>query len=231
MHLERDYRDMPICECGEPLVALLPSLSRIDPHPYASLGAPYGDASPFMLRSGVLVRLLAAQQQLERERPDLRLQIFDAYRPVAVQQFMVEWTFGQLAREAGLVQSSLTAEQRAQLYAKVHQFWAVPSLDPSRPPPHSTGAAVDLTLVTVGGDAIEMGGAIDEISGRSYPEHYAHSETTGERAYHEHRALLRGAMESAGFNQHLREWWHFSFGDQMWALYQGQATARYGRAM
>jgi D-alanyl-D-alanine dipeptidase len=42
-------------------------------------------------------------------------------------------------------------------------------------------------------------------------------------------------MTSAGFARHSGEWWHFSLGDQMWALHQRQqnidpdAIARYGR--
>ncbi|MFM7652374.1 MAG: D-alanyl-D-alanine dipeptidase, partial [Vulcanococcus sp.] len=33
----------------------------------------------------------------------------------------------------------------------------------------------------------------------------------------------------AGFEQHPNEWWHFSYGDQLWAWRAGQDVACYGR--
>jgi D-alanyl-D-alanine dipeptidase len=41
-------------------------------------------------------------------------------------------------------------------------------------------------------------------------------------------------MATAGFKRHLNEWWHFSYGDQIWAwlmTQEGERTvAKYGRA-
>lgn len=39
--------------------------------------------------------------------------------------------------------------QREKILQQVHQFWAKPNHDLSAPPPHSTGSAVDLTLMDV----------------------------------------------------------------------------------
>ena len=87
----RPWSDRPIHENGEGLVALPPTLLRLEPHPYVAAGAPYGPgADPFQLRSGVVERLLTAQQQLQARQPKLRLAIFDAWRPLAVQAYMVE---------------------------------------------------------------------------------------------------------------------------------------------
>ena len=36
------------------------------------------------------------------------------------------------------------------------------------------------------------------------------------------------AMNQAGFVQHPCEWWHFSFGDQLWAWYTKSDAAFYG---
>jgi D-alanyl-D-alanine dipeptidase len=36
-------------------------------------------------------------------------------------------------------------------------------------------------------------------------------------------------MASAGFVQHPNEWWHFSWGDQLWAWRSAATAARYGR--
>jgi zinc D-Ala-D-Ala dipeptidase len=219
------YRDVPIQECGEDLVSLPPDeMNRIDPHPYAALGAPYENTSPFMVRTGVLERLRQAQTNLQTHYPDYRLQIFDAYRPVAVQQFMVDWTFQQQLAIHQLKASELTPEQHQKILETVYQFWAVPSNNPATPPPHSTGAAVDLTLVDLEGNPLNMGSDIDEISERSYPDYFSSINNT----FHHNRMILKTTMLSAGFNQHEREWWHFSYGDQLWAFDQKQPTAIYG---
>ncbi len=203
----------------------------VSPHPYEALGAPYGNHSPYFLREGVLQQLQQAQLNLQAQVPGWRLQIFDAYRPIPVQQFMVDYTFDQLAIAEGLNPHTVDSETRSRLHTQVIEFWAVPSPNPATPPPHSTGAAIDLTLVDDNGVTLNMGSALDEISPRSYPNHFEKSTHAPEQQYHHHRSLLNNAMAAAGFRQHPNEWWHFSSGDQLWAWQMGPGTiARYGKA-
>ena len=234
----RPWSPIPIHDCGEPLLELPPQLLRIEPHPYAVLGAPYGPgASPFRLRQGVLVRLLEAQRQLQRTHPIWRLAIFDAWRPVAVQRFMVQHAIGEECASRGVDPTS-PSPQRDAVVADVGCFWAPPSEDPATPPPHSTGAAVDLTLADGQGHLMAMGSAIDAIGPVSEPDHFlaragelqASAERDACLEWHRRRSTLRQAMELAGFVQHPNEWWHFSWGDQLWAWRSGAASARYGRA-
>lgn len=232
----KPYQTIPIQDCHEPLVPLsAEQFAQVQPHPYVKLGAPYGEHSPFFVRQGVLERLAQAQAMLQQQQPTWQIQIFDAYRPVAVQQFMVDYTFHEIATAQGLAVETMTETQRQQVFEQVYEFWAAPNLDPACPPPHSTGAAVDVTLVDGNGVAIAMGSPIDEPSPRSYPNYFANSPLPFEQAYHHHRQLLRMVMCEAGFCQHPNEWWHFSYGDQMWAWQQQQnsptatLTARYGR--
>lgn len=231
----KPYRQIPIVECGEPLCPIPPTwFARVQPHPYEQLGAPYGDRSPFYLRETVLHRLNQAQMALQEQCPGWQLQIFDAYRPITVQQFMVDYTFQTQVKARGLAVATLTAAQRQAILATVYEFWAVPSPDPATPPPHSTGAAVDLTLLDDQGRVVDMGSAIDEISPRSYPDYFASSDRPSEQIYHQHRQILSKVMRGAGFQQHPHEWWHFSWGDQLWAWLTNQsnpsttAIARYG---
>ncbi|MFM1811891.1 MAG: hypothetical protein RLZZ336_829 [Cyanobacteriota bacterium] len=229
----RPWHPIPIVDCGEPLMALPPALLRLTPHPYEALGAPYGDQqSPFVLRQGVVERLLQAQGALQTLRPDWRLAIFDGWRPVAVQQFMVTHTIQQLCREQG-VDGQHPSADLSRITADVGRFWAPPSEDPATPPPHSTGAAVDLTLADRSGLPLAMGGEIDAIGPVSEPEHYAPlavADPDGQAAvWHRHRQLLAQAMASAGFARHPNEWWHFSVGDQLWAWISQAPSARYGR--
>jgi zinc D-Ala-D-Ala dipeptidase len=229
----KPYQQVSIKECGEPLIPIpLDRFAAEQPHPYVKVGAPYGEHSPYYLRQGVLERLLKAQDFLKLEHP-WRIQIFDAYRPIAVQQFMVDYTMAQTVRQRGLDLASLTAEQRQMILEEVYEFWAVPNQNPLTPPPHSTGAAIDVTLVDEAGGAIAMGSPIDEMSPRSYPNYFR--DRPDEQTFHHHRQILKQAMAKAEFQQHPREWWHYSYGDQLWAwLGNGEqwagASAHYGRA-
>ena len=232
----KPYQQIPILECGEPLVAIPLEMFAVEsPHPYQQLGATYGERSPYHLRQSVLNSLLQAQAQLQLRHPGWRIQIFDAYRPVAVQQFMVDYTFASVIRAQGLTPDQLSEAQRRVIWEQVYQIWAVPSLDAATPPPHSTGAAVDVTLVDDTGKTVNMGSPIDELSARSHPDYFANSADPLEQQYHTHRQLLWDVMRSAGFQRHSGEWWHFCLGDQMWAHLTNQAdptnfvVARYGR--
>ena len=120
---------------------------------------------------------------------------------------------------------------RDRVVADVGRFWAAPSLDPATPPPHSTGAAVDLTLSSSDGMPLAMGGEIDAIGAVSEPQHYAGREDSEARRWHQRRQLLAEVMGSAGFAQHPNEWWHYSFGDQLWAWRKGAAVAVYAEAV
>ena len=226
----RPWSSIPIEDCGEPLQALPPALLRMEPHPYMALGAPYGTSgNPFQLRLGVVQRLLDAQQQLVEHDPRLRLSIFDAWRPIAVQAFMVEHSISELCRKRGVEARSGHAFD--QVVADVGRFWAAPSRDPATPPPHSTGAAVDLTLSSSDGTPLAMGGEIDAIGAVSEPQHYAGREDSEARCWHQRRQLLAEVMGAAGFAQHPNEWWHYSFGDQLWAWRKGAAVAVYAEAV
>ena len=235
------YGQIPIFDCGEALLAIPALFPRLEPHPYVAAGAPYAGHSPWFLRSGVLLALENAQAELQRQRPGWRIAIFDAWRPLQVQAYMVWRQFLQEAEEDG-VSSRLQPydspfalrEQEPELYQRlaprVYRFWGVPNPDPARPPPHSTGAALDCTLLDAEGALVPMGGPVDDFSDRAVPEYFAKAPAGSTAAdYHRHRELLRAVLASQDFVQHPGEWWHFSLGDQLWAWRLGAAQARYGR--
>jgi zinc D-Ala-D-Ala dipeptidase len=235
----RPYHNIPIIECNEPLVEIPLKLFAVEsPHPYEKLGAPYGKHSPYFVRQSVVDCLITAQNYLQILYPDWQIQIFDAYRPVSVQQFMVDYSFAQALRERKLCEGELSLNQRQEVWKAVYEIWAVPSLDEKTPPPHSTGGAVDVTLVDRVGQIVNMGSPIDEMSQRSLPDYYANSSEPDAQQYHGNRQLLCNVMLKAGFQRNPREWWHFCLGDQMWAWLNNESnpknpplTARYGRIL
>jgi D-alanyl-D-alanine dipeptidase len=237
----KPYHSIPIHDCGEPLKPIpQENFAFFMPHPYVALGAPYGNTSPWMVRSGVLAALTRANEALKTAHPGWKLKIFDAYRPTPVQNFMVEHEFALQAKIAGFA-IPLSPQDREALTTKVFRLWAVPNDDPKTPPPHSTGAAIDLTIADANGTDIDMGSPIDENSDRSNPDHFMSAVEPHLKAAHQNRALLNRVMTGQGFVRHPTEWWHFSCGDQFWALLtrqaltdktqpDSQAVARYGRA-
>nr|WP_017305966.1 M15 family metallopeptidase [Spirulina subsalsa] len=232
----KPYQQIPIVECHEPLAPIPREVFVLPPiHPYAALGADYQGRSPYFLRQGVIQALEQAQQALQGEHPQWKILIFDAFRPISVQQFMVDYSFQTLLQQRGLTEAQLSEGEKQDLWQVVYELWALPSSDPATPPPHSTGAALDITLVDAQGNVVDMGSEIDELSARSHPDYYASAQTPPEQTYHQHRQLLHRIMTQAGFRRHPREWWHFSLGDQLWAWLGKQddpgfdAIARYGR--
>jgi zinc D-Ala-D-Ala dipeptidase len=232
----KPYRQVPIQECGEPLVPIPLALFAIEtPHPYIKCGADYAGKSPYFLRQGVLDRVIQAQDRLQQLQPGWRIQIFDAYRPVEVQQYMVDYTFRQTAADRQLDLAELSQAETDQIFADVYQIWAIPSFDLLTPPPHSTGAAIDITLVDQYNQPINMGSPIDEMSDRSLPDYFANNSDASAQQYQHHRQLLNQIMSEVGLIRHPSEWWHFSIGDQLWAWLKNQSDpqqaipAYYGR--
>lgn len=79
---------------------------------------------------------------------------------------------------------------------------------------HNRGCAVDLSLYDLKtGKEVEMTGAYDEMSERSYPSY-----TGGTAKQRRLRDLLRSKMEAHGFTVFKVEWWHFDYKD--WKMYR-----------
>src|SRR6185503_15756509 len=99
-------------------------------------------------------------------------------------------------------------------------------------PPHATGAAFDVTLRYVHPDLcyvpktrLDMGRTLDTstVAQPDYFEHSNHLPTIQVKQQRNRRALywiMRGALlqDDSGFICNPDEWWHWSFGDQMWAV-------------
>jgi D-alanyl-D-alanine dipeptidase len=80
--------------------------------------------------------------------------------------------------------------------------------DPRRGSPHSRGAAVDLTLIDAGGQALDMGTDFDAFTPLSH-----HGNTDIRIAAQRNRYLLMGLMTTAGWDFYRNEWWHYQLFD------------------
>ncbi|SEM26549.1 D-alanyl-D-alanine dipeptidase [Stigmatella aurantiaca] len=104
-----------------------------------------------------------------------RVKVYDCYRPRAVQ-----WEMWKLVPKPGYV------------------------ANPKFGSNHNRGAAVDLTLVTREGEAVEMPTPFDDFTPAAH-----HGYKGGTEASRKHRKLLLEAMEGAGFLRNKMEWWHY----------------------
>ena len=86
---------------------------------------------------------------------------------------------------------------------------------------HQTGGAVDLTLCDNNGLPLDMGSEYP-IKCPEMVTSYALSPIISER-----RRLLCKVMNKEGFVNYPGEWWHFSYGDQLWAAYRYRRYALY----
>lgn len=89
--------------------------------------------------------------------------------------------------------------------------------------PHQTGGAIDVTLVDDKGDPLDMGTPILFLGDKSAMRCRDLS-----RGAMQNRRLLSTVLRQVGFNNYPGEWWHWSYGDRMWAAYTHQRRAIFG---
>ena len=215
-----------INECEEKLIEIPSRFLRFSPHPYEKLNAPYDGKSPFFLREGLVSRLEKAQERLSSLKHGHRLKIFDAYRPLSVQRFMIEYDTNRISLERfSAIFEELSVEHKKEVQDTISHFWSpIGENIKLSPPPHSTGGALDLSIVDADGVELDMGTDIDELVDASESVYYENTQTL----YQKNRELLLEVMEYAGFVQLPTEWWHFSYGDQIWAVATNSINAKYG---
>jgi D-alanyl-D-alanine dipeptidase len=155
------------------------------------LGRPvYGDLRACYLQKDAAAMLARAQELLMRAHPEWRLRVLDCARPVWVQREM--WKLVKGTPQQGYVANP---DQRS-----VHNF----------------GCAVDLTVATRDGAALDMGTAFDFFGELAHPEHELALLEQGRLRPEQvaNRLALREVMVRAGFRPLRHEWWHFDCASQ-----------------
>ncbi len=223
------WNKIPIKDNGDKLIAIPSCLKFLDPHPYSHLGAPYKDkTSIWKLRKEVVNRLVKVNDYLI-SKSSFNLLIYDSWRPLEVQEFMFKRAFLLECEKSDIYISFENVKSYPSILKKVEEFWAYPSYDSRCPPPHSTGGALDVCLSDKDGNLVEMGSTVDQMDEASNPDFYAKINNKEAIIWNSRRNLLREIMTKFGFAQHPNEWWHFSYGDQLWAWKNKKENALYGK--
>ncbi|MGY0399841.1 MAG: M15 family metallopeptidase [Ostreibacterium sp.] len=171
-----------------------------------------------LVRETVFEKLLSAIKYLP---PNIHLVILDGWRPYLVQKYLYDTWVSKIEKNQAIRSAS-------QIRQKARQFVSPPYKTRSKPSPHLTGGAVDVTLCNSDGRLLDMGGKFDEpvkIASSAALECSTLGKTydTARR----NRRILYYAMTSVGFTNLPSEWWHFDYGDQLWAYYHRSDTAFY----
>lgn len=203
--------------------------------PNQALGVVEGLLPTIWLRQSVAERLSAINRELQISDEvselfggrKIELYVEEGLRPQALQKTLYEQIFPELIRKQhpDMGEREVLVE-RDELIAK-------PSRDSGSPAPHATGGTIDVSLRYANPElgyvstaAIPLGKDRVHTGEESYPDYFEHkrSLTTTERQLRRNRRIhywiMRGAMlhGESGFVVNPTEWWHWSYGDQMWAV-------------
>jgi zinc D-Ala-D-Ala dipeptidase len=182
-----------------------------------------GSISELFLRRTVAARLADINARLDSIGVELWL--FDAWRPQAIQRYFHDVWFPDWLKQRN---PELTGQG---LVDEVEKYWAAPTAGRNSPSPHSTGGAVDLTLVFKDTrQPLYMGGLFDDLTTTAWTDGYEHAApaSMSDEEARANRRLLYWVMTEAGFANNPTEWWHYSWGDQLWARLMGNPAAHYG---
>lgn len=202
----------PIVECNEPLVMLKHIAHGMGVSIILAPVAPKENPEMY-LRESVAQKICHVVQTIQ-EKTDgaYTLKVYDTFRPLSLQRKYFSEITADIAAREGLNGDAL--------WKRVTQFIA----DPDLCPPHSTGGAIDCTIVSVqSGEELDMGTTVDAISDKSN----TWNDSLNDQEI-KNRHLLFDAMESVGMVNLATEWWHYSYGDQYWAIYSDQKNAIFG---
>jgi D-alanyl-D-alanine dipeptidase len=190
---------------------------------------PEGAIEDVFLRQTLVLKLIKIDAILRQL--GLCLLVQEGYRPISVQKFVQTVSVLKGLRKENPNLSEIQLSEKLKLFA------ASVNLDSEKfPTPHLTGGSVDLSLVCLETrKQVNMGKSLGLFS-TAFPEvledlsnfHYK-LDADLEMAKRFRRLLYWLVLEQQMI-VNPTEWWHVSFGDQMWALMTGATHAIYGAA-
>jgi D-alanyl-D-alanine dipeptidase len=190
----------------EPTVAQ--DIRYAGPDNFMGQALPGYDAAECVLQEPAARALAAAQADLAAE--GLGLKVYDCYRPAAAARAMMRWA-----------SADNSGDTNPRFFPNVRKGALVARGYIAAHSSHSSGFAVDLTLIAPGGsrsasgsgpcrgpadDSLDMGTSFDCFD----PLSHTAAPAIGAEA-RRHRALLVAVMQRHGFVNYRREWWHFSY--------------------
>jgi len=195
---DKELEKFPVKECGERLV----SLTRLHPSKIwrpekKSVKNKYGH----IVRKSVAKKILNIVDKMPK---DIYFAIEEGYRPKEIQQKM--WR-----RALKKWKKKYPRWSRG----GINKFAAKYTANPSSYLYHVTGGVVDVTFVDKDGKELDMG----------KPFHTEDRRVSEEAK--KNRRLLIKLMEGQGFVNYPLEWWHWCYGESLWAISKKKTHAIY----
>ncbi|MBN9230748.1 MAG: hypothetical protein J0I93_07830 [Legionella sp.] len=176
----------------------------------------FSDRPQIYGRRTVLEKLLLA---LEHLPVNVGLQVWDVYRPRAVQQKLFLWMQEEIRKKF----PHFNENENFQETVKYVSLPSKPGEDYCAP--HLSGGAVDLTLFELStGQELAMGTPFDDCTARAHIDYFQKHKPQNpeEKQINQHRLLLQKAMQQVGFTSYRYEWWHYDYGTIFWARETGR---------
>ena len=105
----------------------------------------------------------------------------------------------------------------------INKYVSIPVKDKVLAPAHTTGGAIDITLL-YNGKEVNMGADFDEFTNRATANYYEDKNDV----INNNRKILYDAMIKAGFTNLESEFWHYDYGDKNWAERKNQDIKYFG---
>jgi D-alanyl-D-alanine dipeptidase len=198
---------MTVCECRESLVDLKNLNFTIRPNPATAY------AGFTKVRQAVANKLLEAGKYLPA---GILFYFSEGHRPLSVQRQLFTKYYAQLAH-------ANPAWEEKKIKYETTKYVA----PPEDVPPHSTGGAIDITLIDANGNELDMGSILDETPDKNANRNFTYADNISDHAK-ANRQLLITALSKVGFINYPTEWWHWSYGDKYWAYHAHHPHAIYG---
>lgn len=208
---DRKVMDIPIKDSEESLIDLLPYSEFVVDVTQKYI---WEHKEPISLvRKQVAEKLLLANRYLS---DGIKFKIIEGYRSLNIQRKIFEWQKKEFKK-----QNPEWNEEKLQI--ETGKFVAFPESIP----PHSTGGAIDITLVDKNSNELDMGTLINEGYGGNC---FTNAENISEVAKRNRKTLI-SVLEKVGFVNYPTEWWHWSYGDRYWAASTKNKFAIYGSVL
>lgn len=203
-----------IFDCREELIDLL-TVENTRLKPLAGFDQKYVNtySGYSQIRLGVYKKLLA---MLEILPINVGIAYFEGFRPLSKQKEYFDKKFTEIL-------AVIPDLEQAYMETTKHVSPFIANI-----PPHTTGAAIDMTLFTTVEDGSELlldMGKFDVIFGPNDQQETFSTNTTDIQK--KNRLLLLNAALKSGFANYGFEWWHYSFGDKMHAKVYQEKNACY----
>jgi zinc D-Ala-D-Ala dipeptidase len=216
-------KKVKIEESGEKLLSLNLIPEKFIARPQYFIQGIKGALPECYIREGAYDKLLEAAEKLPK---GYKFLIYDAWRPEKVQNALYKKFQKEMIRRC-------PAKNEKEINSLVEEYVAFPSHKKKSPSPHLTGGAVDLTIIDDKGKKLEMGTEFDDTREETHSDYYERvlkkrELTEQEKEILQNRRLLYHTLILAGFTNYPCEWWHYDFGNQVWAYISNQKIAFYG---